>query len=169
MQSSTTELVVSDCTILNKHSVRYMLIGGAAVALYGYQRQSRGPFDTIIEKPDIDIWYDPLYPNYFKLLDALEEWGEDMKQYKEETTPDPLHSFFRFDRSDCTFDFLPIVEGLSKFKDSFNTRSVVKAGGSELHVISIDDLIKVKLHHGRPKDLKDVEQLRRINNSNDTP
>lgn len=163
MQSNATDLVVNICSILNKYSVRYLLIGGAAVSIYGYQRQSRGPFDILIEKPDIDIWYDPFYPNYFKLLDALEGWGEPMKEFKDETTPDPFHSFFRFDRPDCSFDFLPVIQGLSKFKDSYNSRSIVNAGGSELHVISIDDLIKTKLHQGRPKDLDDIEQLKRMN------
>jgi hypothetical protein len=89
MQSNPTDSIINICKILNKHSVRYLIVGGSAVAFYGYQRQSKGPLDTVAEKPDIDIWYDPSYSNYFKLLDALEEWGEEVKRYRDEAIPDP--------------------------------------------------------------------------------
>jgi hypothetical protein len=166
MQSNPTDSIINICKILNKHSVRYLIVGGSAVAFYGYQRQSKGPLDTVAEKPDIDIWYDPSYSNYFKLLDALEEWGEEVKRYRDEAIPDPYHSFFRFNYEYFTLDFLPVIEGLSKFKISYENGCVVKNAETELFIISIEDLIKSKAYQGRPKDLEDIEQLKKNSDKN---
>jgi hypothetical protein len=166
MESSSTDYVLNICSILNRHSVRHILIGGAAVALHGYFRQSRGPFDVIASKPDIDIWYDPSYPNYFNLLNALEEWGKDMKRYQEEKIPDPYHSFFRFDEPAFTLDILPVVGGLGKFNESFKNAVAIEADLTTLRVLSIDDLIKNKTYHGRPKDLDDFKELIKLKERN---
>jgi hypothetical protein len=51
----------------------------------------------IAEKPDLDFWYNPTYDNYFKLLNALEELGQDVTRFKDEQTPNPKKSFFRYE------------------------------------------------------------------------
>jgi hypothetical protein len=50
------------------HSVEYLVVGGTAVALHGYFRQSHDPSGQLMEKHDLDFWYNPTYDNYFKLL-----------------------------------------------------------------------------------------------------
>ena len=35
------------------------------------------------------------YDNYFKLLNTLEELGQDITEFREEQSPNPLKSYFR--------------------------------------------------------------------------
>lgn len=52
-------------SVLNKHAVAFLLVGGYAVNFYGYARA------TI----DLDIWYDPSDKNFRNLLLAIEDYG----------------------------------------------------------------------------------------------
>ena len=56
-------------TLLLKHNVNFMLIGGYAVIYYGYERTTT----------DLDIWLEPDNSNRDKLLRALTEFGIDDK------------------------------------------------------------------------------------------
>ena len=58
-----------------------------------------------------------------------------------------------------TLDFLPTLKGLSKFSLSFENREVINFNGTDILVISFDDLIKDKETDARPKDLQDIKQL----------
>ena len=55
----------------------------------GYYRHSMGPAGKLTSKPDIDLWYEPTYGNYFKLLHALAAIGVDVSEYQNEVSPDP--------------------------------------------------------------------------------
>ena len=97
MESSLTHNILGICKTLNKFSVEYWIVGGTAVALHGYYRHSMNDAGEIAEKPDLDFWYNSTYDNYFKLLNALEDMGQDVKKFKDEQTPDPKRSFFRYE------------------------------------------------------------------------
>ena len=70
MEKSLTDEILQVCQILNKNSVQYLVVGGTAVAFHGYFRWSQNASDTPTEKFDLDIWYNPTYDNYFKLLNS---------------------------------------------------------------------------------------------------
>ena len=40
MESDLVNTILRVCGILNRHSIQYMVVGGAAVALHGYYRHS---------------------------------------------------------------------------------------------------------------------------------
>jgi hypothetical protein len=50
---------------LNDNQVRYLVIGGYAVALHGYPRYTK----------DIDIWIEMTLENAAKLIQALQQFG----------------------------------------------------------------------------------------------
>lgn len=160
MEKSIADNILSVCTALNKHNVQYLIVGGTAVALHGYFRWSYNQAGVPSEKYDLDIWYNPTYDNYFHLLFALEELGQDVSEFREEQSPNPKSSFFRFEMEKFTLDFLPELKGLSKFRLSFDKREVVNFNGTDILVISFDDLIKDKETDSRPKDLIDIKQLK---------
>lgn len=80
---------------LNNRHVDYLIVGGTAVAYYGYFRHSISMAGVPADRPDVDIWYNPSYSNYFKLLDALADLGQDIRKYKNEQSPNPRKSFFK--------------------------------------------------------------------------
>jgi len=93
MESSLTDSILSVCTTLNKISVEYLIVGGTAVALHGYYRYSMNLDGDLTAKPDLDFWYNPTYDNYFKLLNALENLGQDVTEFKQEQTLIPKSHF----------------------------------------------------------------------------
>jgi len=153
------EHLQSVCQILNAQAVEYLTIGGAAVALLGYDRWSMDSSGNQTKVIDLDFWYNPTYDNYFKLINALEKLGEDVSGFRAERTPDPKRSFFRLERPLYTLDFLPAVPGLPRFREVFTAKGTTQLGEIEVPFISYDHLIMNKQALGRPKDREDIRQL----------
>jgi len=60
MEGNLKNSLLTVCTLLEKYNVKYMLIGGTAVALNGYYLHSINTAGELTYKPDIDIWYNQL-------------------------------------------------------------------------------------------------------------
>lgn len=136
-----------------EHEVRLLLIGGGAVNFHGYQRQS----------PDIDFWIEPTEGNFERLAKALRAIGYQVARF-----PDPVLKaeqnislkispgldveVITFLRPGFTFD-----EGWDR------AEQVELAGGTgaSVRVLSFNDLVESKLRAARPKDLLDVQELKR--------
>ena len=159
MESSLTDSVLTVCITLNKFSVEYIIVGGTAVALHGYYRHSMNVAGEIVEKPDLDFWYNPTYDNYFRLLNALEELGQDVIKFKDEQTPNPKKLFFRYEFEKFTLDFLPELKASLRFRESFNRKEIVTLNDIEIPFISYEDLISDKKANARSKDITDIEKL----------
>ncbi|RAJ90013.1 hypothetical protein LX87_05579 [Larkinella arboricola] len=153
------------CNVFNRNSVEYLVVGGTAVALHGYYRKSINKGGQVVDKPDLDFWYNPTYPNYFNLLNSLEALGKDVSEYREEQAPDPRRSNFQLDFPDYSLDILPYIKAPLKFVQSFAKKEVFYSEGVEISLISFDDLILDKESMGRPKDMSDIENLKRNNPS----
>ena len=163
MERKLTENLLKVCGALQKHNVAYLIIGGTAVALYGYFRMSINIWGNVTVKPDLDIWYNPSYENYFRLLNALEELGQDVKEFKKEKSPNPKQSFFKFDTPDFSLDLLPEIKVPLNFSLSYQNRETMTIKGIDIDFIGYADLIKDKEATGRSKDLDDIEQLKKRN------
>lgn len=159
MKTSILENLQTICQILNEHAIEYLVIGGAAVALHGYERLSKDSSGKDTNVDDLDFWYNPTYNNYFKLLNALEKLGEDVSDFRSEKSPDPKRSFFRLQRPKYTLDFLPEVPGLPRFREVFAARGSTNLGNIEAPYLNYQYLIQNKKALGRPKDQEDIRQL----------
>jgi hypothetical protein len=139
-----------------------MLIGGTAVALNGYYRISVNMAGELTDKPDIDMWYNPTYNNYFNILKVLEDLGEDISDFKNEKSPNPHKSFFKLEFDDFTFDMLPEIKANIKFQDANKRKETVEINETQIHFMNYYDLIKDKEETARKKDIEDIEQLKKI-------
>ncbi|QMW03454.1 hypothetical protein [Spirosoma foliorum] len=148
--------------IFNSSSVNYLIVGGTAVAYYGYSRKSTNNAGKATNKPDLDFWYNPSYENYFKLLNALEQLGKDVTEYREDPSPDPKNSFFRLEFDDYTLDLLPRIKAPLKFNASFAKKNISQYEDIEIPFISLEDLIQDKETFPRQKDINDIEHLRKF-------
>jgi hypothetical protein len=56
MNKGLLDGLLNVCKLLTKHKVEYLVVGGTAVALYGYFRMSVSISGTPADKPDLDFW-----------------------------------------------------------------------------------------------------------------
>jgi hypothetical protein len=159
MESDLTESILRVCRILNKHAIDYLLVGGTAVALHGYFRYSVKATGVIADKPDVDVWYNPTYGNYFKLLDALNELGQNVTRFKNEQSPSPKTSFFRYEFESFTLDLLPALKSAMSFNACFVKKEHVVFEEVTIPFIGYEDLVRDKVANARAKDIADIEQL----------
>ncbi len=165
MQQKTVNELLAICKILTENNVQYLIVGGFAVGLHGYSRMSTDKNGKIVDKQDFDFWYNSTYKNYFNLLNALEDLGQNVSQFKNEKSPNPLKSFFKFQFDNFTIDFLPEIIGLKNFQSSFKKRETIKIEGLEIGFICFEDLILNKQSTARPKDINDVNMLNKAKKS----
>ena len=130
---------------LNKHKVKYLVIGGIATNLQGFSRLTM----------DLDIMLKPERDNYEKLFDAMEELG-----YKQ-STPVKLEGM-HFEEGHVKItgwkgvimvfrnpkDELERVDVFLKnpmdFERAYKNHEIRKIKSTRVHVACIDDLIKLK-------------------------
>lgn len=162
MEKKLVDSILQVCDILNKNNVHYLIVGGTAVAFHGYFRWSQNSLGQAAEKFDLDIWYNPTYDNYFNLLNALSVLKQDVSEFLEEKSPNPLKSYFRFDLDNFTLDFLPKLKSVAKFKDSYKNKEIVTLKNVEIPFIGFDELLQDKAANSRPKDLLDIKKLKSL-------
>lgn len=137
--------------LLDRHGVRYLLIGGYAVTFYGHVRFTA----------DIDFAYDPAPENSARLFAALREfWGGEIPyvaSVEELIQPDMV---FQFGVKPNRIDLLSRVAGLD-FDEAWSRRVVehIEGLGVPVSIISLEDLRRTKAAAGRLKDLDDLENL----------
>lgn len=165
MEDNLKGLLLTVSKLLVKYNVNYMIVGGTAMALHGYYRHSINASGELTEKPDIDIWYNPNYENYFRILKVIEELGEDISDFKNEQSPNPKRSFFKLDFDDFTFDILPAIKAGIKFFDANQRKETVEVDGTPIYFLNYFDLIEDKKATARKKDLEDIEQLKKNKDS----
>jgi hypothetical protein len=159
MNHRLTNDIIRICAALNSCGVQYVIVGGTAVAFHGYYRKSINSAGETTEKPDLDIWFNPTYENYFKLLSGLEQLSIDVSNFKAETTVDPRRSFFRYAFENYTLDLIPELKSKIKFEIANSHLVIVNIDNIEIPIIGLADLITDKKINGRKKDLDDVTQL----------
>jgi predicted nucleotidyltransferase len=142
------ETLAEICSLLNKHEVDYLLIGGVAVIYHGYTRST----------VDFDFWYSPTIANFHKIIGAIKEYGVDVSDL-EKTIFDPKKTFLRFPASPFRAEFLPEIPGDISFKIAKAKAEILKINDVEVFIIGYEDLIKNKLSTNRLKDQADVEEL----------
>jgi len=159
MENSLASSILRVCRVLNKCSVQYLLVGGTAVALHGYFRYSVNAAGGISDKPDLDVWYNPTYGNYFKLLDALEELGQNVTEFRNEQAPNPKKSYFKYEFEWFTLDLLPALKTVLTFNASYAKKELVVLEEVDIPFIGYNELLLDKAANARPKDIEDIEQL----------
>ncbi len=134
---------------LNIEEVRYLLVGGYSVIIYGYRRTTG----------DIDIWVEPTKENFQLLLKAFSEFGLPTNAIAEENFLDNENQdVFTFGRPPIAIDILTKVKGI-EFSDSFEKSEIHTLNDIPVRVINLNQLKAAKKAAGRYKDLDDLNNL----------
>lgn len=139
--------------------VNYLTIGGFAVNIYGYGRNTG----------DIDIFIEDSVENRENLQEALKQAGvgnfETIKtmQFIPGWTDITLNFNLRL-------DIMTSVKGLENedFQDLLEKAYVVEISGVPVYFLDYENLIKAKKATNRPKDILDIEELEKINKTSNS-
>jgi hypothetical protein len=130
-----------------EENVRYLVIGGVALAYYGRPRYTK----------DLDIWIDPAGDNAARVFRVLASFGAPLSGLTEDDFRDP-NSIYMFGREPGRIDILNDVDGVL-FDEAWNRRKVDRYMDATVNIIARDDLIASKRATGRAGDLRDIEAL----------
>jgi len=131
---------------LNRHEVKYLVIGGIAAVLHGVPRATF----------DLDMLIEPSRDNASRLIDAFLEAGLGTAAL---TNPDEVAGTqITVFKDRIRVDVQTSTPGI-EFASAWSRRLVLSFRGRQVPVLSKDDLIKSKRASGRPRDLEDVRIL----------
>ena len=133
--------------LLNEHEVRYLIVGGYAVAFHGYPRYTKDL--------DVWIWVNPM--NASHIVEALEAFGFSGLSISDFTTPEDL---IQLGYPPHRIDIITSCDGLD-FDACYGERVLAKIDGLEIPFIDLTNLIVNKKATGRPQDLGDVDNLQK--------
>ena len=130
---------------LNSNNVKYLLVGGWAVGIYGHPRATK----------DIDFLVSADKNNLKKLQKAFLDFNAppiDIEAFHKEG------NVIRIGNSPIQIDVINKADGIN-MNDCFPRKNIINVNGIEIMLISKEDLIKNKMSSGRYIDLADAEKL----------
>ena len=133
--------------LLNRHNVKYCIIGSFAVAFYAKPRYTK----------DIDILIQPDRENSRRILKALQEFGFESIPISEEDFIKE-GNIIQLGYEPLRIDILTSLEGAS-FTEIWGKRTTGMYGSEKVHFIGLKDLIQNKQLSGRWQDKHDLQIL----------
>lgn len=132
---------------LNDNGVRYLIVGGYAVALHGHPRYTK----------DLDIWVEMNPDNATRAVKALDRFGFGSLGLKEADflIPDQI---IQLGYPPNRIDLLSTLPGVD-FTPCYDSRVQIEIDGVLVAFIDLDNLKKSKRASGRHQDLADLENL----------
>ena len=136
--------------LLNRHDVRYLIIGGFAYSFYAEPRYTK----------DIDILIHNSLENAGRLMKALQTFGFTDTALSQK---DFLESgqVIQLGIAPVRVDILTSIKGI-EFMNLWKNRVAGRYGDIEVLFISKNDLIRIKRVSGRKQDIADIEKLEKI-------
>lgn len=132
---------------LNDNDVRYLIVGGYAVAFHGHPRYTK----------DLDIWLRLEAGNAERIIAALRQFGFgalDLQPADFLAVDQVVQLGYPPNR----IDLLTTLPGV-QFDECYDNRDVVEIDGVPVNFIDLENLKKNKAASGRFQDLADLENL----------
>jgi hypothetical protein len=133
--------------LLNSCGVEYLLVGGYAVAYYGYPRATAG----------IDVWVGVGPENARRIVAALRTFGFDVPSLSAALFLE-RDQIIRLGNPPFRIEILTGASGV-EFEACHRARVTVRLDEVDVPVIALEDLKANKRAAGRHKDLDDLEHL----------
>jgi hypothetical protein len=149
---------------LNKENIDYLVVGGLAVNFHGIPRMTY----------DIDLMIHLDSENILKLVSKFVGWGyrprvpvnpEDLADEKKRNgwiQEKNMKAFTFYNESQAIGEVDLVVESPIPYDDLRARAIIIRLEGQAIPVVSIQDLIELKLEAGLNQDISDVENLRAI-------
>lgn len=134
--------------LLNENKVKYLIIGGYAVAYHGYPRYTK----------DIDIWISIEPDNAKRVVKTLADFGFESLRLKEDDFLE-TETVIQIGYPPNRIDLIMGIPGID-FGECYTTRAGTEINGVKLSFIDLENLKRSKIAAGRPQDLADLENLK---------
>ncbi|MFA9194615.1 nucleotidyltransferase [Flavobacterium sp. FBOR7N2.3] len=148
------EQIIDVWKYLSENNVNYLTIGGFAVNIYGYGRNTG----------DIDIFIEDTIVNRENLRNAIKQMG--LGDYESISTMQFIPGWTDFTLNfNFRLDIMTSVKGLENqsFSTLLEKANVIDIDGIPVFFIDYKNLIIAKKAANRPKDLLDIEELEKLN------
>lgn len=132
---------------LNENNVRYLIIGGYAVAYHGHPRYTK----------DLDVWIELDRENAVNLLKSLSQFGFGSLGLTVEDFLEP-DQIIQLGYPPSRIDILNTLEGVD-FISCYVSRVIATIDDIPMNFIDLENLRKNKKATGRLQDLADLENL----------
>ena len=133
--------------LLNKHNVKYLIVGAYALALYAKPRNTG----------DLDIFISSSDNNAASMVKVLKEFGFESAEINKKDFL-TRGRIIQLGVSPVRIDIMNTIDGV-KFNEAYKQVVKVRFGNSMANFISKEHLIKNKLSSKRKKDQADLEDL----------
>ncbi len=149
---------------LSDEGIDYVVIGGLAVNLHGIPRMTY----------DIDLMILLNARNVKKLVSKLKSWGylPRVPVQPEDLADEQIRNSWVREKNMKAFSFYSdkqplgeidlIIDSPIPYEEVRKRATILDLGGVNVPVISIPDLIELKLKSGRKQDHSDIEHLRNL-------
>jgi predicted nucleotidyltransferase len=142
-------------SMLLRHEVDFIVIGGYAVIFHGYHRTTG----------DVDLWLKPDNENKRKLIQALEGFGIEKSALQELERQDfQQHLAFHIGEDPEKIEFLTYIRGLT-YEEADSEKTMAAIDHLNIPFLSLDHLVLSKIATGRLRDQADIEELQKIRKS----
>lgn len=141
--------------VLLRDGVEFIVIGGQAESIHGSPRVTY----------DVDLCYRRTRENLEHLARALNELDVVLRDappdlpFRVDAAALGLGDNYTFETRYGPVDLLGHLEPLGTYEEIIQNVEHVRLGDIEIPVISLDDLIRVKEHTQRPKDVESLRHL----------
>ena len=134
--------------LLGDNSVRYLIVGGYAVAFHGHPRYTK----------DLDIWIRLEPSNAARIVAALRQFGFGSLDLQPADFL-AVDQIIQLGYPPNRIDLLTTLPGVD-FDECYEGRVVVEVDGVTVNFIDLENLRKNKAASGRFQDLADLENLK---------
>ncbi|RZJ54242.1 MAG: hypothetical protein EOO44_05740 [Flavobacterium sp.] len=152
------EQIVAIWNSFFENKVKYITIGGFAVNIYGYNRNTG----------DIDIYLEDTIENRINLRRALKSIN--LGDFETIETMQFIPGWTDFSLNyGLRLDVMTTVKGLEdkSFTSLLDDATVIMIGETPVYFIDYENLIISKKAANRPKDILDIEELDKLNKDTD--
>jgi predicted nucleotidyltransferase len=149
---------------MNEAGVDYMLVGGLAVNFYGIPRMTY----------DVDLMIALNPENILKLVSRLSDWGyqpsvpvnpkdlADEKKRRIWIREKNMKAFSFYHEKEAIGEIDVLIDLPVPYEELRERAKVFDVEGTRVPVVSVQDLIDLKLRAGRQQDLSDAEHLKTV-------
>jgi predicted nucleotidyltransferase len=138
-------------SLCNRYRVKYLVIGGYAVAVHGYPRYTK----------DLDVSIEVNEVNAENVIKVINDFGLSSLGL---TKDDFLKENFitQLGHEPVRIDILNDLDAVS-FDEAWKNRKVVTLFDVNINFIGLDELLIIKQKAGRKQDIADIDKLKKRN------